>query len=261
MTERASREEAARKAPVGELRLRIPDAGADYLAGALDNPALTEEHVILIAKSPAASSEILRRIGENKTWLRSYAVKRAIVCHPKSPQALAMSLVKFLFWRDLHLVSDDQFTFPPLRIQAEKALLDRLPQLALGEKMTLGRMSGRAVIPRLLIDKSPMVVEAVLWNGRLTSQELISLIGDQRTAPDALTQIARHPRWSNRAEIRTALAHNPRTPLAISLGLLGNMTERDLTALAEDPYTPQVLKLTCRRLLVEAARKRGQKGS
>jgi len=257
--EQDQREQAGRKATAGELKLRLAGAGTDYLRGALDNPALSEEMVVLIVKNPAADQHILHRIGEDRTWARSYKVKRAVVRHPKTPHALAMNLVKFLFWRDLHLLSDDQFIYPPLRIHAEKTLLDRLPQMALGEKMTFGRIAGRAAISRLLADKNPTVVEAVLWNGRLTSQALLSAISDQRTPAEVLAQIARHPKWTNRGEIRAALAHNIKTPLAVSLGLLSGLPDRDLAALVGDSNVSQAVKMACRRVLAENARKRGPK--
>lgn len=230
------------------------------MAGALDNPALTEEHVVAIAKNPAADQIILGRIGENRAWTRSYAVKHALIRHPKTPHAVAMSFVKFLRWRDLHLVGEDHFTYPPLRILAESLLIERLPQMALGEKMTLGRVAGRAVIPKLLAEKNPKVVEAVLWNGRLTAQEILTAIGDSRTPPEVLAEIARHAKWTGRAEVRAALAHNPRTPLRVSLGLLSGMTDRDLAAIADDPHAPRAVKMASRRVLAENARRRGLKG-
>jgi hypothetical protein len=246
-----SQTEAARSAGALELVRALPAAALPYLRGALDNPVLVEEHVVLIARSRAADAALLQRIGADPAWARSYQVKAALVRNPKSPKALAMNLARFLFWRDLAAVADDPYLAPPLRRLAERILSDRIPEMAVGERIALARMAGRGLVGRLLEEADPMVLEALLWNGRVTEQDLVVKAGDAETPPEVLDLIGRHPRWSARYNVRTALARNPRTPLAVSLGFLTSMTERDLAALADLPAAPVVLRLACRRILAD----------
>src|SRR5881628_2617773 len=112
----------------------IPNSGAAALTAAMRNPNLTPEHVSLITRSRSATEALLRRIASEPRWAAEYQVKAGLVRNPRAPRAATMSMVKHLFWRDLALVSDDVRLGPPLRRLAEKNLLDRLPELAVGER-------------------------------------------------------------------------------------------------------------------------------
>lgn len=242
---------SARTAPAAALLRDIPSAPAAYLADALENPDIGEEHVVLIARSRAATTATLQRIGADTRWRRSYEIKAALVLNPRMPHPAAMNFVKFLFWRDLARVSDDPFLFPPLRRLAEKLLTERIADLALGEKVALARTAGRALIPRLFDEEDPLVLEALLWNGRVVEGDLLRRLDLAATPPATLEAIARHPRWTPRHAVRLAAARNPRTPRAVALGLLTSLRVADLEAIAASPDTPDHLRLACRRVLAD----------
>jgi hypothetical protein len=251
-------ERAGREAGADELALKLGAAGAAYLLGAVENESLTEELVVKIVASSAANESVIQTIGNNPEWLKSYRVKREITRHQRAPHALALSLVKFMFWKDLHLLSENHFIFPPIRRMAERLLIERLPRMALGEKMTLGRIAGRALIPKLLDQKVVMVIDAALWNGRLTAQDLLQAINSQKAGPEVLGAMGRHPKWCVRAEIRAALANNPKTPISVTLSFLTSMPERDLQTLAANPRIPTALKAATARVLARATLKGGK---
>ena len=256
MTEPESRTLSAKKASAEELIRSLPEAGPAYLMDALENPEIGEEHVVLILRNRAATEPVLRKIAGNPRWVRAYDVKAGLVMHRRTPHHTALNLAKFLFWRDLARVADDWFLFPPLRRLAEKVLSDRIPEMAVGEKIAFARIAGRGLIPRLLDERDTPVLEALLWNGRLTEQDVSRKAGDAATPPETLAAIAQHPRWSGCYGVRVALARNPRAPLPLSLGFLTRMTVSDLVALADNPETPQALKLACERVLSDEAWRR-----
>jgi hypothetical protein len=257
MSDPTSLEEAGRTASSAELHQRLAEASAPYLSGALQNESLNEELVLVIAGNRAASPKVLRTVGSNPKWVRSYEVKRKLVQNPHTPRDMALNLVKFLFWKDLARVSDDFFVFPPLRRRAEVILCERLPEMALGEQISLARVAGRGLIAKLMTIRNVMVVEATLWNSRLTTTDLLRAIRDKRTAPDVLVAMGNHPRWKSRSDIRVALAKNPRTPLSATLGHLTSLPERELASLATDPETPRAVKLAAKRVLAA----RGNRGA
>ena len=169
-----------------------------------------------------------------------------------------MNLLKHLFWRDLSRVAEDPFLAPPLRRLAGKILLDRLPELTVGEKITLARISGRALLPRLMDEQLEVVLDALLWNNHLTEDDVIARVNSASTPAGTLQVIGRHPRWRPRYGVRVALVRNSRTPLAVSLGCLTSLTEHDLNALADNDDTPKLLRLACARVLTDDGWRRRQ---
>jgi len=258
MSDATSPQRAAREADAGELLRTIPHAGLAYLSAALANPALGEEHAVLIARSRAATEDLLHRISADPRWARSYAVKTAIVRSPRAPRAVAMNLVRFLFWRDLAQVVEDYFLAPPLRRLAEKYLSERIAELAVGERIALARIAGRGLIHRMLEERDPLVLDALLWNPRLAEQDLLVTVNDSSTPPEVLAIIGGHPRWASRYGLRVTLARNPRTPLSVALGILTSLRASDLRNLAGLPETSRILKLACDRVLGDAAWQRRQ---
>ncbi|HEU4402526.1 MAG TPA: hypothetical protein VFT43_10520, partial [Candidatus Polarisedimenticolia bacterium] len=134
--------EEGRTADPGTLTRALPGAPLAYLEGALANPTLSAEHLLLCLRNPAAAAPFIARLCRNATWLKSYDVKAAIVLHPRTPRAAAMNLVAFLWWRDLARVSDRAALAPSLRRTAERLLAIRVQELALGERIALARIAG-----------------------------------------------------------------------------------------------------------------------
>ncbi len=254
-------ERSGREASAEELARKLSGAPRDYLAGAVENPALTTRHVLLLLRNRAADETLLQRIGSDASWTSSYLVKRALVLHPSTPHALGLNFIRFLFWKDLQVVSEDQALFPPLRRVAERTLGEKLGEMALGEKITFARLAGRGLVSKLLEETHPLVLEAALWNGRATSSEILAITSRSTSRPEILEAIGRHPRWSTRRDIRVALLRNPRTPVSVSMAFLSAMRPEDLRGIADLPETPRLVKLACRRLLLGRGQPWGGGGS
>jgi hypothetical protein len=243
----------AREAPAEELGRRLQSAPPEYLEGALDNPALSEEHLLEILRNPGAPASVLQRIGLDPHWTRSYAVKAGLVNHHSTPAAVSLHLINFMFWRDLARVSDNFHLPPPLRRAAENLLKDRVQELALGERVALARIAGRGLIPVLRNESSDMVVSALLNNARLTEEDLL-LMCNTTKSPKVLTLVGQSERWSARPVVRLALVRNPRTPLALSVSLLPGLPEADLRDLSQHGRLPRALRTAALRLIEERRR-------
>jgi hypothetical protein len=249
MDDLAGHRGSALSASALDLRRSLQGAGLAYLTEALDNPNLTEEHVALITRNRSSDEPLLRRIASDPRWGGSYEVKAGLARNPHTPRSVAMSMVKFLFWRDLASVAEDFLLWTSLRKTAEKILSDRIPEMALGERIALARVAGRTLHPRLLEQSEAQVLTALLWNGRMTEQDLVAAISRPGTPSETLGVMGRHPRWRDHYAIRLALVRQPHTPTAIALGFLTSLTDHDLNALSEMPETPRILALAARRIL------------
>lgn len=162
----------------------------------------------------------------------AYAARKALAGDPATPEAVALELLRGLFWRDLAELSLNIQLRPPLRAAAERLLSERLPALAEGEKMTLARRAAATVLGRLLRDPSRRVVAAALENPRLTEGLLYPLVRRETTLPAVLALVAESPRWGNRYELRVGLSQNPATPIEVALRLLPSLKRSDLLTVA-----------------------------
>lgn len=241
--------EQAKRADADELTARLATAPGEYLQGALENPALSTQHVVLLLRNRGADEVVLKRIAGEGKWTKSYQVKSGLVMHPKTPNPTSLHLVRYLYWKDLASVAKDPFLFPPLKRTAEKILSEKLGEMALGEKITLARTCGRGLVPRFLEESQLKVLEALLWNNKVTSSDVLASINKINSRQQVLEAIGHHPRWNTRRDIRIALLRNPRTPLSVSLGFLAGMGQAELKSLADLPDTSRALKMACLRLL------------
>ena len=139
----------------------------------------------------------------------------------------------------------------PLRVAAEKYLVDRLAKLELGEKISLARSAPSRVITVLIAEAQARVVDALLNNPRLREMEVLSIAENSKVSPETLRVIAGSERWASRHPIRLALVKNPRTPVHTALRLLSSLPRRVVAKLMDGSELPRVVFLGAERLLKE----------
>src|SRR5437868_2440241 len=83
----------ARHADVEERKELIFDPTEEVLNALLDNQALSEEELQLIAQRKDISPELLRRLSADVRVNASYQLKRTLILNPKMPASISL---KFL---------------------------------------------------------------------------------------------------------------------------------------------------------------------
>jgi hypothetical protein len=139
----------------------------------------------------------------------------------------------------------------PLRVAAEKYLVERLAKLELGEKIALARSAPPRVISILIVEAQARVIDALLTNPRLREMEVLSMAENSKVSPETLRVIARSERWASRFPIKLALVKNPRTPVHTALGLLSSLPRQVVAKLVDWPELPRVVYLGAERILKE----------
>lgn len=91
----------------------------------LQNPRITDDEVIMIARNRNLDVELLRKIGDHKYWTRNYQVKLALVSNPKTPLATALHFVSSLMERDVRLLAKSKNVSATVVAQARRLLLQR----------------------------------------------------------------------------------------------------------------------------------------
>lgn len=82
-------------------QILIRDASRMVQRFVLQNPRISDEEIVALAKNRSIDRELLDQICKRKEWLGNYQVKLALATNPKTPLPLAVRLVPSLLPRDL----------------------------------------------------------------------------------------------------------------------------------------------------------------
>lgn len=220
--------------------LHNPDTGV--LLAVLDNPALDETQLCILLERKNLASEILEEIARRKPLLKAYRVKRGLAFHPRAPRLVTLRLL-----RDLYLMDLVQLTLSPsvpteLKLHAEDHLIARLPQLPLGQKITLARRGPARLGGALLAEGHAQLVSIVLDNPYLTEAQVLKALSREKLPPAVVQTLAHHRKWSLCYNVRLALVRNPASPLSAVLAFLPELTVSDLRELASPGIVSESLR-------------------
>lgn len=224
------------EAPVGTDALY-----AEVLGAGGSKPRIRE---LLARHSPEESTlrSLLRRpvavpflehLGSTPPWSERPAVLGAVVLNPRAPRALCLRLITSLYWRDLAEVAATPRVEGSVRARAEAALVDKLSELRLGERITLARLATPALLRPILADPEPKVLEAALRNPRVREEDVVLAVRGETASRALLEAVASSSRWQDNYAVRLALVLQPRTPLGLALGRIRTLVKRDLLRVAE----------------------------
>ncbi len=91
----------------------------------LQNPRITDDEIVMVARNRSADIDLLRKIGEHKYWPRNYQVRLALVTNPKTPLATALHFVNSLQERDIRFLAKSKNVSATVTAQARRLLLQR----------------------------------------------------------------------------------------------------------------------------------------
>jgi hypothetical protein len=225
-----------------ELALLLHHSSADVLLALLDNPALDETHVCLLLERKDLRAEILEEVARRKPLLKSYRIKRALAFHPRTPRLVSLRLLRDLYLMDLVQVAILPGVSAELKRNAEEQLLARLPQLPLGQKITLARRGPARVAGALLAEGHAQVTAIVLDNPYMTEAQILRALARERLPLSVIPAIVQHRKWSITYNIRLALVRHPSAPLGTILSYLPELTVSDLKELASPGIVPENLR-------------------
>ena len=89
----------------------------------LSSPKMTDAEIEAIAKMGAVAEDVLRVIGKNRAWTKSYNVVLALVRNAKTPVGMSLNMLQRLNDKDLKAISINRNVPEPLRIAARKKVV------------------------------------------------------------------------------------------------------------------------------------------
>jgi hypothetical protein len=228
----AGRTAHARSAPGDDLQSLIHESDEETLLAVLENPHIEEPHISQMLERLDLSANVLTAIAEKGKWTASEGVRLRLARHPRTPRRFAMALLRRLYLFDLVRVSLLPSTPAEIRRVAEELMITRVPQLPVGQKLTLARRGPARVVGALLAEGHPQAIKLALANAFLTESQILKVLAKPGIPERVVAAIAQHPRWAVQYNVRVALVRNQHTPIPVILAFLPNLTLRDLKDLA-----------------------------
>ena len=225
-----------------ELAALLHSDDEEVLFALLKNPALAETDVGVLLSRKNLPAAVIEGICTRREWLKTYALKKALACHPHTPRLVSLRLLREMYLMDLVQIALLPGVSAELKRNAEDQLATRLPQLPLGQKITLGRRGPARVAGLLLAEGHSLVVPVALDNSHITAAQVLKALAREGVPECVVQAIAHHRKWSCDYNVRLALLRNPATTLAVSLSFLPELTVSDLRELAAPGIVPDPLR-------------------
>lgn len=91
----------------------------------LQNPRMTDEEVVALAKNRNVERELLDGICRRKEWVSNYQVRLALATNPKTPVMMALRFVPTLMPRDLRQLAKSKNVPSAICGMAKRLIIDR----------------------------------------------------------------------------------------------------------------------------------------
>lgn len=149
----------------------------------------------------------------------------------------------------IHYLSEEE------RDQAEKVTaVQKIYRLNVAEKIITAIKGTREERAILIRDPNRLVAAAVLGSPQLTEAEIESISAMKNVSDDVLRKIGNHREWTKRYQVVSNLVKNPRTPIAVSMGLVSRMNPRDMKGLTVDRNVPEAVRKQAQKFVRKPGR-------
>lgn len=205
-----------------ELFSLVQDGAPEVLRALLKNRHLAEEHLLALLRRRDLGEDLLKALYQHELATSAYRLKLALAVHPKSPTPVLQALLPHLHLFDLLGICLHPGTTPDQKLAAERTIVQRLPGVPLGNRITLARRAPSTLLVELLAGGEAPVIAAALDNPRLKEGSLVQYLSGGRATGQAIAAIFRHLRWQQLPAIRLTLLKHPQTSENIFRQLLAS---------------------------------------
>ncbi len=199
-------------ATTSQLFHLVLETDIEILKALLHNPNLNNEHLLALLKRSDLSESIPKLIYQHRKQALSHALILALAKNPATPGSLVRTLLP-----NLRLFELVDLCFIPgaasdHRIAAEQAILQRLPTIPVGNKITLARRATSIIVGEILKEGDARTIEACLNSPRLKEAAVFQFLNGSEATATTISIVARHNRWQQRPNLRMAILKNRQTP-------------------------------------------------
>jgi hypothetical protein len=128
--------------------------------------------------------------------------------------------------------------------------LQELATMSFPQRLRAAMKGSREQRAILIRDPNKLICASVLSCPKVGLPEVESFARMQNVSEDVLRIIGGTRAWLKSYSVVVALTKNPKTPLTISMNLMGRLTARDLARLSVDRNVPEALRISARKKAV-----------
>jgi hypothetical protein len=147
-----------------------------------------------------------------------------------------------------------EFDVPDDRIEPDReSVVQKLSRMGFTERLKAAVKGTREMRAILIRDPNRMISTAVLSSPKVTEQEAAGFARMASVSEDVLRAIGNNRAWMKNYAVVLGLTRNPKTPLAMSLNLLGRLQDRDVAAVSVDRNVPEPLRIAARKKVLASS--------
>lgn len=83
----------------------VKDSNKTVSSAVLRNPRITDGEILFLVQNRSSSEDVIREILLNREWLKNYAVRHALVMHPRTPLPKAIRFLSTMNDKDVRMLA------------------------------------------------------------------------------------------------------------------------------------------------------------
>jgi hypothetical protein len=131
------------------------------------------------------------------------------------------------------------------------SIQQQVQKMTMSQKIKLAMSGAKDARGMLIRESSKLIALAVLANPQLTIGEVEFFAKSTNLSEDVIRKIGTNAEWSKKNTVVSALVNNPKTPVAVSIGFVNRLSEKDLGMLEKSRNIPQPVRTAARNLLIK----------
>jgi len=211
--------------------------------------------------SSSAEPEVLFRISNLRPILeKDYNLIKALLSNPYTPDESLVYLKQILVDMSLEKpeqevgeeksieekeserdISDDDLP-KEIKKEVEENLYQKISKMTIPQKIKLALKGNKSARMYLIRDPNKQISTSVLSNPKITEDEISFMVRNKSTPEHIIREIGKNNTWINNYSIARDMVFNPKTPLDISMNLLGRLSLSDIEKLSKSRDVPTALK-------------------
>ncbi|WP_022849699.1 hypothetical protein [Limisalsivibrio acetivorans] len=139
--------------------------------------------------------------------------------------------------------------------EIEQNLYAQLKDMTIAQKIKLAMKGNKSARTLLMRSPNKQISTAAIRNPKVTDDEVEFISKNKNTGEHIIREIVLNKEWMKKYTIVSALAQNPKTPLDISMGLLGRLMPKDVENISRSKDVPNTLKVSAARIIEQKGKK------
>jgi hypothetical protein len=150
----------------------------------------------------------------------------------------------------------EQTAEEPVEEAKKGSLYSQILGMKMSHKIKLALTGNKEARSLLVKDSNKMVCLGVLKNPRITDGEIITIANSKSAIEDLLRNIASNSQWTRHPAVKSALVHNAKTPVALSLKFIPYLRDNEIAQLSKSKGVPGAIQIAAKRMMTQKASKR-----